>query len=122
MLWEGRFPSRRLPGSKRPVYRMRRDRPMAWRVPPSLRTFCRELLPLLHEEIQGQRLLETVARIVETDRWNSFDRFHETTRTLVQLYEAAGAGVEVHPLPTGGRRGSGRWVIHEATDVLGATV
>jgi aminoglycoside N3'-acetyltransferase/aminopeptidase-like protein len=95
---------------------------MAWRVPRSLRTFCREILPLLHAETQGQRLLKTVDRIVETDRWNSFDRFHETTKTLVSLYEAAGAGVEVHSLPTGGRPGSGRWVIHEATDVGGATL
>jgi aminoglycoside N3'-acetyltransferase/aminopeptidase-like protein len=95
---------------------------MAWRAPRSLTTFCREVLPLLHEQTQGERLLQTVAQVVETDRWNSFDRFHETTTTLVRQYEEAGAAVEVHPLPTGGRLGSGRWVIHEATDVVGATV
>src|SRR6266851_3740741 len=100
----------------------RRDRPMAWRAPPSLTTFCREILPLLHEQTQGERLLRTVAQIVATDRWNSFDRFHETTQTLVRLYEEAGAAVEVHSFPTGGRLGSGRWVIHEATDVAGATL
>ena len=95
---------------------------MAWRAPPSLTAFCREILPLLHEHTQGERLLRTVAQIVATDRWNSFDRFHETTHTLARLYEEAGAAVEVHSLPTGGRFGSGRWVIHEATDVVSATL
>lgn len=95
---------------------------MAWRAPRSLTRFCREILPLLYENTQGERLLQTVAQVVETDRWNSFDRFHETTKTLVRQYEEAGAAVEVHSLPTGGRLGSGRWVIHEATDVMGATL
>src|SRR5439155_3114591 len=39
---------------------------MAWRAPRSLNTFCREILPLLHEENCGERLLQTVAQIVET--------------------------------------------------------
>lgn len=95
---------------------------MAWQAPGSVTTFCREILPLLHSQTRGERLLQTVAQVVETDRWNSFDRFHETTKTLVRQYEEAGAAVEVHPLPTGGRLGSGRWVIHEATDVVAATV
>jgi aminoglycoside N3'-acetyltransferase len=95
---------------------------MAWRAPRSLDTFCREILPLVREQVQGARLLSTVAEIVRTDRWNSFDRFHETTKTLVRLYEEAGAAAEVRSFPTGERLGSGRWVIHEATDVLGATL
>jgi aminoglycoside N3'-acetyltransferase len=95
---------------------------MAWRAPRSVTTFCSEILPLLHEHTQGDRLLQTVAQIVETDRWNSFDRFHETTKTLVRLYEEAGAAVEVRSFPTGGRPGSGRWVIREATDVVSATL
>src|SRR5438045_8173746 len=95
---------------------------MPWRAPRSLTTFCREILPLLREQTQGERLLQTVAQIVETDRWNSFDRFHETTQTLVRLYEDAGAAVEVYSFPTGGRLGSGRWAIHEATDVVSATL
>ena len=67
-------------------------------------------------------MLQDVARIVETDRWNSFDRFHETTRTLVERYEEGGAGVEVTPIQTGGWIGSGRWIIHEAADVRSATL
>ena len=66
---------------------------MAWRAPRSLTAFCREILPLLHEHTQGERLRQTVAQVVETDRWNSFDRFHETTKTLVRLYGEAGAAV-----------------------------
>ena len=95
---------------------------MAWRTPPSLAQFCRQVLPLLAEETEGRRLQQVVADIVETDQWNSFDRFHDTTRTLVRHYEEAGALAEVHPLQTGGRLGSGRWVIHEAVDVRAATV
>ncbi|MFB3041360.1 MAG: hypothetical protein ACE1ZS_06105, partial [Candidatus Poribacteria bacterium] len=95
---------------------------MTWQTPPSLMRFCREILPLLHRHIDGKRLLETVASIVETDRWNSFDRFHDTTQTLVRHYEEAGATVEVTPLQTGGRIGSGRWIIHEAADVHAARV
>ena len=99
-----------------------KERQMAPRAPRSLSTFCRKKLPLIQARADGRRLLDTVVAIVETDRWNSFDRFHETTRTLVDRYSAAGAGVEVVPLQTGGRIGSGRWIIHEAADVRSATV
>ena len=51
-------------------------------------------------------MLETVAEVVKTDRWNSFDKFHDTTRTLVQRYEQTGAGAEVFPVQTGGRIGT----------------
>ena len=95
---------------------------MDWQTPDSLTKFCRDVLPLLHHQTKGERLCKTVADIVETDRWNSFDRFHDTTETLVRHYEDAGAFVEVTPLQTGGRIGSGRWVIHEATDVREAIV
>src|SRR5262249_18460184 len=95
---------------------------MGWRAPRSLNAFCSEILPLLYDETRGDRLLETVGQIVATDRWNSFDRFHETTKRLVGLYQEAGAAVEMHSAPTGERLGSGRWVIHEATDVRDATL
>lgn len=95
---------------------------MGWRAPRSLNAFCRETLPLLFGATCAERLLRTAGEIVATDRWNSFDRFHETTRTLARLYEEAGAGVEVDSFSTGGRPCSGRWVIHEATDVRSATL
>jgi len=95
---------------------------MAYRAPHSLSTFCRRVLPLLQQETDGRRILGSVSEIVETDRWNSFDRFHDTTDTLVRQYALAGAGTEVHSVPTGGRIGSGRWVVQQAADVRGATV
>ena len=73
-------------------------------------------------QVSGKQLMGSVRDVVATDRWNSFDRFHETTATLVQHYEAAGAQVEVESIQTGGRIGSGRWIIQEAVDVRGATV
>ena len=95
---------------------------MAAPTPPSLSRFCRRALPLLLREVRGKRMLAAAAEVVETDRWNSFDRFHETTATLVRHYEDAGAQVEVDPIQTGGWIGSGRWVIQEAADVRSATV
>lgn len=95
---------------------------MPSRIPRSIKRFCRTVLPLLQKRADGQRILSDVAAIVETDRWNSFDRFHDTTRTLVRRYESSGARVEVHPIPTGGRIGSGRWIIHEAVDIRSATL
>ncbi|MBN1347032.1 MAG: AAC(3) family N-acetyltransferase [Phycisphaerae bacterium] len=95
---------------------------MAHRAPRQLRRFCRDALPLLHRSTQGKRLLDTVKTVVETDRWNSFDRFHLTTQSLARRYEEAGATVQIHPVPTGGAVGSGRWVIPEATDVRSATL
>ncbi len=77
---------------------------------------------MLHRRTSGRTILEDVDQIVQTDRWNSFDRFQETTRTLVKGYRAAGAEAEVYRMPTGGRIGSGRWLIHEAADVVSATL
>lgn len=88
----------------------------------SLQRLCRETLPLMLQESKGREILAAVEEVVETDRWNSFDRFHETSTTLVRRYEEAGAGVEVEAIQTGGRIGSGRWIIQEAADVRGASV
>ncbi len=95
---------------------------MPSRTPRTIARFCKTVLPLLHKHADGRRNLNDVAAIVETDRWNSFDRFHQTTQTLVQRYTDAGAVAEVYPIQTGGRIGSGRWIIHEAADVRSATV
>jgi aminoglycoside N3'-acetyltransferase len=76
----------------------------------------------MHRYADGQRILRDVDAVVATDRWNSFDRFHETTRTLVQGYEAAGARAEVYAIQTGGGADTGRWIIQEAEDVLQARV
>ena len=88
----------------------------------SLQRLCRETLPLMLQQANGQKMMAAVRDVVQTDRWNSFDRFGETTATLTSRYEAAGARVEVESIQTGGRIGSGRWIIREAADVVGATV
>ena len=95
---------------------------MTVRTPGSLSRFCRTVLPHIEAAADGRRLLKAAAEVVETDRWNSFDRFHETTRTLVRHYELSRAKAEVESIQTGGRIGAGRWVIQEAQDVRGATV
>ena len=88
--------------------------------PRSLGRLCRDTLPQVLAFSDGKRMKSNVARIAETDRWNSFERFHETTQTLSELYEEAGARVEVSPIQTGRNLGDGRWVIQEAQDIRGA--
>ena len=95
---------------------------MSMRPPGWLAKWASSTLDLLCEQIDGPRVLGLVERIVATDRWNSFDRFHETTVTMADAYEAAGAGSEVHRIQTGGQTGTGRWVIRAAAEVRGATV
>ena len=95
---------------------------MAWRTPLSLTNFCQKTLPLLDHHVKEDRIMEAVATIIETDQWNSFNRFHDTTKTLVRYYQEAGVDVEVASLPTGGEMGSGRWIIHQAADINKATV
>lgn len=95
---------------------------MADKTPPSITTFCDTILPLMQASADGQRIMEDVEVVVATDRWNSFDRFHETTQTLVDRYEAAGAKTEVYPVLSGGSIDTGRWIIQEVSDVHGATV
>lgn len=95
---------------------------MPARTPRSLAAFNRKTLPLINNATQGRRILNDVKRIVETDRWNSFDRFHHTTETLVKSYEASGAKAEVYKIPTGGKIGSGRWIIPKASDIRSATL
>lgn len=87
----------------------------------TLSEFCRTVIPLFQKVTDGQRILSNVARIVETDRWNSFDQFHHTSRTIEKGYINAGVKPEVYPVPTGGQINSGRWIIHEAADVHTAT-
>ena len=65
----------------------------------SLQRLCRETLPLMLKETSGREMLGAVEEVQATDRWNSFDRFHDTTAALVRRYEAAGAGAEVEALP-----------------------
>lgn len=95
---------------------------MPVRTPGRLSAYCREALPLLWRESDGAATMEAVRAIVETDKWTSFDRYHDTTRTLMKGFEAAGADAEVYAARTGGPMGSGRWVIQEAQDVAAVTV
>jgi hypothetical protein len=90
--------------------------------PRSVDLFCRDIVPLLHRRVSPERLVELVAEIVATDRWNSYDRFHQTSETLQRSLREAGASTEVYAVQTGGEIGGGRWVIHEAQDVRAAVV
>lgn len=87
----------------------------------NLSRFNRQTLPSLIQETRGNRILSDVRAICKTDRWNSFDRFHDTTATLGERYESAGARVEVTPIQSGGHIGTGRWVIRETSDIRSAT-
>ena len=95
---------------------------MSTRTPAALGRFCRQTVPQLIAATDGRRMLEAAADVVDTDRWNSFDRFHDTTRVLCDRYERSGARVEVEAVQTGGRIGSGRWIIQEAQDIRSVTV
>ncbi|MDP6776995.1 MAG: AAC(3) family N-acetyltransferase [Candidatus Latescibacteria bacterium] len=95
---------------------------MAYRTPRTVSEFCSTVVPMVRRRTQGKRALDDIRAIVETDRWNSFDRFHDTTKTLVRRYREAGVSAEVDAFQTGGRIGTGRWIIQEAADVRSATV
>ena len=89
--------------------------------PSSLSRFCRTVLPQMVAASDGKRTLKTIDDIQATDQYNSFDRFHDTTATLGERYESAGARVEVTPIQSGGHIGTGRWVIRETSDIRSAT-
>ncbi|MFO7899965.1 MAG: hypothetical protein R6V58_13005, partial [Planctomycetota bacterium] len=95
---------------------------MRIRTPTCVRRFCNEVLPRLLNRADGRRTLKSVEAIVATDRWNSFDKFKETTATLLAEYEAAGAVADLHTIQTGGPVGSGRWIIQEAEDIRSASL
>ncbi|MCZ7644027.1 MAG: AAC(3) family N-acetyltransferase [Planctomycetota bacterium] len=86
-------------------------------LPALLSAYLEECLPAIRREAQGPRVARLVKELVATERWNSFDKFHATTKTLARAYKEAGAAAEVYRAPTGGALGNGRWVIHEAADV-----
>ena len=67
--------------------------------PKSLQKLCRQTLPLMLQQANGQKMMAAVRDVVQTDRWNSFDRFGETTATLTSRYEASGVRVEVESIP-----------------------
>lgn len=95
---------------------------MSRSVPRSIGKFNRDVVPILHRNIQPDRMLKNIKRIVATDRWNSFDQFHKTTDTILKAYETAGAHTELYRIKTGGVSGSGRWIIPEAINIKSATL
>ena len=95
---------------------------MATRTPRSLAAFNRKILPLIDRASSGSRILNDIKSIIATDRWNSFDRFHDTTDFLVKSYGEMGANADVYKIPTGGPVGSGRWIIPRAGDIRSAAL
>ncbi len=91
-------------------------------MPPSVASFADRLIPLLHAHTDRQRLAAFVNEIVATERWNSFDRFAQTSKTLLARFARAGAETECHRIQTGVGIGNGHWVIQEAADIRAATV
>ncbi len=89
-------------------------------LPPTARAFCVNALPLLARRVSGRRILRDSAALLETERWNSFDRFRETANKLESLYAEAGATTSLHPIRTGGPAHSGRWIVPEAEDIVSA--
>jgi len=89
---------------------------------PSVAAFVSDVMPLLCRTASGGRAVADARSIVETDRWNSFDQFRRTTRTIAAAFEQARAHVEVYRAPTGGQSGTGRWIIQEAADVSDAVL
>ena len=95
---------------------------MRFRTPRWLADYCRRVLPRMFDAVDAARALHTVKAIVATDRWTSFDRYHDTSRMLVREYRAAGAQAQVYTAQTGGQSGTGRWVVQQAQDVRALTV
>ncbi|GMV82682.1 MAG: hypothetical protein AMXMBFR7_38660 [Planctomycetota bacterium] len=83
----------------------------------SLDRLTLSVIPKIRQATQGKRMVALVKQLVATERWNRFDRWQSTTRTLVRAYRDAGAHAEVYRAPTGGALGSGRWIVAEASDV-----
>ena len=98
-----------------------REDSLAYSIPATLTRFCSNKLPLINHHVQGQRIIEDIDTILNTDRFNSFDKFHETTKKLIQRYRKSNVITESFKVPTGGANGRGRWVIHKAADVLRVT-
>ncbi len=80
------------------------------------------MLPQFLASVDPARVVRTAGEIVTHDRWNSFDQFHETNRTLLSAYREAGCAAEFYEIPTGGTRGDGSWIIPEAEDFRDATL
>jgi aminoglycoside N3'-acetyltransferase len=89
---------------------------------PSLDRFSRLILPDILSAVEPARAVGMAGSIVENDRWNSFDRWHETSRRLTAAYLACGASADFYPIGTGGVRGNGKWVIPEAANIVDATL
>jgi aminoglycoside 3-N-acetyltransferase len=89
---------------------------------PRLDAFIQQALPSILSAVNPARAIEMAAAIVENDRWNSFDRWHETSRRLKAAYDACGARGEITSIPTGGIRGTGKWIVPEAADIVEGTL
>ena len=88
----------------------------------TLKHFCDTTLKQLYRQSRGNRVVNWIAAIQDMEQWNSFDQFDKVVKTLEQAYDRVGADVETHWTQTGGRVGTGRWVIQEAADVRSATL
>ena len=91
-------------------------------IPPSLEAVVRDALPAFLGRVDAERAMHCVREVVASDRWNSFERFHETTETILRYLRAAGMETDVHSVQTGGPAGNGRWFVQQAADIQSGTV
>ncbi|MBT3379384.1 MAG: hypothetical protein HN742_32930 [Lentisphaerae bacterium] len=80
------------------------------------------LISILRDQTDDARIMALVSEIVNTDRWNSFDQFPKTTETILRAFSNQGLETESCRLQTGGRMGTGRWLIQEASEIQSATL
>ena len=72
---------------------------------------------LLGQHTHGQRTLDFLRRLWESDRWADFAHFHRTADTVAELFEQFGlADVERIEVPADGQHEVGDWVMPLAWD------
>ncbi len=72
----------------------------------------------IKKEISGGLAKEYASKIYSTDRYNSFDKFHETAKYCAEVMESIGlVDVEVLSYRADGRTAYGDWIIPRAWDV-----
>jgi hypothetical protein len=89
------------------------------RTDPMLEKLIREV----RSEVNGNRALDFVLRLYETDRWVTFPKFEETAKYLEETMVAIGLQhVERVQLPADGKTQYGFWTMSLAWDVTEATL
>jgi len=77
-----------------------------------------QTLNIIRQEISGEVAKQHATEIWERDRWDSWDKHHETAQYVAQQFRAIGLEqVEVIPYKSDGRTKYGDWTSQQAWDV-----